>query len=115
TDKDLNIAHPAQPFVALRAVGRDALHIAALRPEDVLPELVERWVRTFKAAGFRHRRMKDAACERIRSRFICEASDLDITKAVISKMWFVRFITTAAQCIRVGLVCAAQVVGVDRA
>src|SRR5262249_8061071 len=85
-DEDLYVAHPTEPFVALRAVGRDAFHVAALRPQDVLPEVIERGVGGFKAGGFGHRRMKDPARDRVRPRPARKASDFDITKAVVSEM-----------------------------
>src|SRR6185295_12316086 len=34
-----NIAHPAQPFIALRTIGWNTLHVPALGPADVLPQL----------------------------------------------------------------------------
>ena len=39
--EDLRVARPAQPLVALRAVGGDVHEVAALAPEDVVLELVE--------------------------------------------------------------------------
>ena len=47
--KDLNVARPAQPFVALRAVGRHIDEIALLSPDDVVLKLVEQRVGTFKS------------------------------------------------------------------
>ena len=40
-DKDLGVAHPAQPFVALRAIGGHAEVVAALAPLDVGLKLID--------------------------------------------------------------------------
>src|SRR5207302_1711119 len=47
----LNVAGPAQAFVTLRAIGRDAEEVAAHAPHYILVEPVDQWIRAFKPAG----------------------------------------------------------------
>ena len=42
--EDLGIAEPAEPLVALRAVGGDADEVAALAPVDVGEQAVQPWL-----------------------------------------------------------------------
>ena len=58
----LRVAGPAEPLVALRAVGGHRDEVVALRPEDVRVELVERFVRRAeRAAGRQVARDRDRA------------------------------------------------------
>ena len=52
-DVDLGIAGPAQPLVALGAVGRDVDEVGPLRPVDIAVKLVEHRVGTGELAGDR--------------------------------------------------------------
>ena len=49
--EDLGVAEPAEPLVALRAVGRHADEVAALAPVDVAEQLVEPGLRGLEGAG----------------------------------------------------------------
>ena len=49
--KNLGIAHPAQPFIPLRAIGGDAEVISALTPLDVGLKLIQAGIRTGEFAG----------------------------------------------------------------
>ena len=50
----LDVAGPAQPLVALRAVGREVEEVAAHAPHDVLVQLVDERVRGVEPAGALH-------------------------------------------------------------
>ena len=49
--KHLDVPGPAEPLVALRAVGRHVQEVAAHAPDDVLVELVQVRIGTFEPAG----------------------------------------------------------------
>ena len=83
--RSLGVRHPALPFGALVAVGRDAVEIGLLPPDDVPVNGVEDGVRAGEAADGLDVRMDDAAMERIdfgRSRV---ARKFHVTVAVIGE------------------------------
>ena len=57
----LRVAHPPEPLVALRAVGRHVDEVALLPPDDVVLELVDQRLRRLERAGRRHVRVHDDA------------------------------------------------------
>ena len=66
--EDLRVGEPAEPLVALRAVGRHGDEVAALAPVDVVPELVDQLVRALEPAAARRVGVHDAPRDRLRVR-----------------------------------------------
>ena len=64
----LDVAGPAQPLVALRAVGRDVEEVAAHAPDDVLVQPVEQRVGALEPAGALHVGVADDRAGRRRAR-----------------------------------------------
>ena len=110
-----NVAHPAETLVALRAIGRRAVHVGALRPDDVLPEAIDHRVGAFELPDLGRVGVDDATGEGLCRRACGEAGDLDVAEAVIGEVRFVDFRAFATRGVAVGGPGTAQVGGVDRA
>ena len=77
-------AEPAEAFVLLRAVGRDAHQVAQLAPDHVAVDLVDELVRTLEAARPRNGRVDEVRGE-IRDLGLALDVDLRIAEAVIGE------------------------------
>ena len=81
-DVDLRVARPAQPLVALGAVGGDVDEVGALGPVGVAVQLVEHRVGALEPAHDRRRARKGQADDRVVHRRRLEAGDLQVLIAV---------------------------------
>ena len=98
----LDVAGPAEPLVALRAVGRQVDEVAAHAPADVLVEPVEPVVRAVERAGRRHVAVTDDGLDRVRGQLSRPAVDLDVPEPVDRERRLVRLDVTAGEDVRVG-------------
>ncbi len=110
--EDLGVAHPAEAFVALGAVGGDAMEVAAEGPLDGLPEAVEAGVGAGEIADVRGIGMDDAAGEEAAGRRVAEAAHFDVAEAMVGELGFKSFETVPAEGEAVFLGNAAEVVTV---
>ena len=79
--EDLRVARPAQPLVALRAVGRHVEEVALLPPEDVVLELVDERLRGLELARLRHVGVDDDPGQRVRRQLPRVAVDGHVAEA----------------------------------
>ena len=77
-----DVAGPAEPFVALRAVGGDVEEVAFLAPDGVGDELVDARVGAFEPAGAGHGGVDDDRFEVVGGELAGEAGDLGVPEAV---------------------------------
>ena len=111
--EDLGVPQPAQPFVALGAVGRDAQEVAALSPPDVALELVDHGVGALELADRRRVGMQDDAGDGVLARPAGIAGQLHVTKAVEGEARFIGLLAVALQRVDVCRFGGAQIGGVD--
>ena len=109
---DLGIARPAEPLVALRAIGRQINEVGALRPDDVLEQPIDHRVGALEAAGHRRVRVQHDAGDRVQVRLARIARQLDILEAVEREARLVGLaLRVAAQDVVVRRARLAQVLG----
>ena len=77
-----DVAGPAEPLVALRAVGGDVEEVALLAPDGVGDELVDARVGAFEPAGPGHGGVHDDRFEVVCGELAGEAGDLGVPEAV---------------------------------
>ena len=80
--EDLGVPHPAEPLVALRAIGRNRKEIPSLAPDDVLLELVEERARGLESTCLRSRRVDHHRGQRVESGLSRMSPDLGVAKPV---------------------------------
>ena len=112
-EEHLGVAHPAQPLVALRAVGRDRDEVAALAPGDVPPQLVDHLVGALEPTSPGRVRVHDAAGDRVERRRVGIAGHLDVAEAVEGEARLPDLLAVAAQDVSLDRPCPAQVVDVS--
>ena len=105
----LRVARPAEPLVALRAVGRHADEVALLPPHDVVVELVEHRVGAGEGAGARHVGVHDDAGDRFRRRRAWQPFDLHEAEAVEGEVRLEGLLGAATQRVAVRLLRGAKV------
>ena len=83
-DEDLGVAHPAQPLVALRAIGGNAEVVSALPPADVRLKLVDAGIGTGEFARPRHIGAEHDAGHGVGTLRLCRgrAGQFDVAEAV---------------------------------
>ncbi len=80
--EDRQVAGPAQPLVALRAVGRHVDEVAALPPDHVAVQLIEHRVGALEFSDALQLRGDDDGDQGVRRQLAGPAGDLGITEAV---------------------------------
>ena len=110
----LGIAQPAEPLVALRAVGRHADEVAPLAPVDVAEQLVEPRFRALERAGGRDVGVRDPGHDVVRAGLARIAVKLRVPEAVQREARLERRRAAGAAEL-VGLPGGTQVVGVQGA
>ena len=81
---EVGVARPAV-LLAMRAIGRDALQVAQVRPAAGTPDLVQQRIRALELAGNRNRRMDEDAAQGVERRLAGEPGDFHILEAVIGE------------------------------
>src|SRR6058998_2281115 len=109
----LCIPRPAEPLVALWAIGRDVEEVALLAPYDVVPELIEQGIRGLERAGGRHVRMDHDARDVVRRRLARIPCHGDVAEALEREVRLVYLFAASLQGVFHGLTGGAQVVGVE--
>ena len=113
--ENLRVAHPTQPLVTLRTIGRNRQKIAALSPVNVALQLVHKRRRTGKRTGLTNVRTDDAARDSIERGRAGKTAHFNVSKAVKCAERFPRFQTASAANKGVGRARRAQVGRVNRA
>ncbi len=112
--EDLGVAQPAEPLIALRAVGRHADEVAALAPVDVAEQLAEPGRRALEGAGGRYVGVHHPGHDVARPRLAGIAGDLGVPEPVQREAGFEDLRAARGEEL-VGLPGGAQVVGVEAA
>src|SRR5207248_10757295 len=114
-NEKLSIACPAQPLVALRAVGWHLQIISLLSPDDVVEKLIDQLVRALKSPCARHIRMDYDPGNRAQIRLASMAGDFNVAEAMKGEDRLKGLLAVAFAMIRVDGASAAQSAAVKRA
>ena len=114
--EDTGIAHPAQAFIALRAVGRDAEEIPALPPQADRPQAVDQFAGGRQPSGWLPAQaVDDFAGDRLSCRNSRIAGDFHVAKPVKCEVWRECLFALAGQDVNIGCVGVAQVLAINGA
>ena len=81
-NEDLGIAGPAEPLVALRAIGGHIEEVSSQSPPDVFVQAVDGGIRTPEPSGRPHVSVHDERREQILAGLFGQALDLDVAEPV---------------------------------
>jgi hypothetical protein len=113
--EDLRVGEPAEPFVALRAVGGHRDEIPALAPSDVGLQLVDHRVRALEAAGERSVAVQDPGQDVLGLEQAGIAADFHVTETVKGELRFEELACLAGGDVAVSRPRPAQIVEVELA
>ena len=91
-----SVTGPAQPFIALRAVGRHIDKVGALAPHDVRPQAVDQRGGAGKLRGGGSVRTQHQRGEGVKRRVAAHACNRDIAEAVVGEAGDKRILAAAA-------------------
>src|SRR5260370_32090832 len=109
----LGIAQPALTLIALGTVGRHAMEVRPLTPENDALDLVEQGVRGGEASAGFHGAVHDPPAQSFQTGCSGISSQLYIPEAVIGESRLVRLYTLAPQDINISRLGASDVFAID--
>ena len=111
---NLVVIRPAQPLIALWAVGGNGDIVAAQSPQDVGLELVEHGAAGLKGAQLRRIAVEHKTRDHVRLRCRLQARNLHILEAVIGKARDINLRFSASGDVDIRCLCRAEVCDVKR-
>ncbi|OPZ95859.1 MAG: hypothetical protein BWY71_02098 [Planctomycetes bacterium ADurb.Bin412] len=112
-DKYLGVPGPAHPLIPLGTVGRHLQVIAPLPPDDIMVQLVEHGVGTFKETGNGAIRGQNHTGQDTQIRLFGKPGNLDILKSMKGKTRLPDFFTGPFQGIAIRASGGPQIFGID--
>ena len=114
--EDIGVAHPAEPFVALRAIRGNADEVGALAPQGIAPQLTDDRIADPQMPGFRQIVMDDDARDVICGGRSGKAGNFDKAEPVIGEMGLIGFaVGVAPEDVEVGRTRRSQIRLIDMA
>src|ERR1035441_10684048 len=105
---EVGVARPAV-LLAMRAIRRDALQVAQVRPAPGAPDSVEQRIRAFELTGNRNGRVDENAAQGVEGRLAGKPGDFDILEAMVVEAGVPGFQALAFRDKGIGLILLAGI------